>query len=136
MKNFTVNNTEYIENENGYCFKVVDGVKKRIAKAVFDEALKQYEAEQSEVQEDDVPYEVLDDEPEANEPKSEEPVAEEVKKIYFHSDDIVNEFTKVVNRYLSLGMTFSLGTMSGSQGEFGRCNDSGSRKVCRRVRQA
>ena len=38
MTNFKIGNIEYIENENGYCYKVEDGKKTRIGKAAFEEA--------------------------------------------------------------------------------------------------
>lgn len=48
MTEFTINNIEYTMNANGYCYKVEDGKKSRISKAVFDEALEQYTAQQAE----------------------------------------------------------------------------------------
>lgn len=50
--NFTLNNIEYIDNGNGYFYRVEDGKKNRISKAIFDEAHAQYEAEQAEVKAD------------------------------------------------------------------------------------
>lgn len=49
---FTINNIEYIENTaNGYCYKVEDGKKSRISRAVFMEAMEQYTEEKAEEQE-------------------------------------------------------------------------------------
>lgn len=42
MTTFTVNNIDYIQNENGYCYMVENGKKSRISKTIFDEALEQY----------------------------------------------------------------------------------------------
>ena len=42
MITFTINNIDYIQNENGYCYMVENGKKSRISKTIFDEALEQY----------------------------------------------------------------------------------------------
>ncbi len=48
MTTFTINNIDYIQNENGYCYMVENGKKSRISKTIFDEALEQYIAQQVE----------------------------------------------------------------------------------------
>lgn len=48
MITFTINNIDYIQNENGYCYMVENGKKSRISKTIFDGALEQHIAQQVE----------------------------------------------------------------------------------------
>lgn len=49
---FTLNNVQYIKQENGYCFKIDGSLKDRISKAKFEEAKAEYEAKEAAIAED------------------------------------------------------------------------------------